>query len=307
MSSISQKESPSRSQMTPYILLTMASLFWAGNIVLARGITSLISPVTLAFTRWTLASIIVLPFAWRYIKRDWPVVKENWPILTLLGFLGITSFNTLLYTAVQTTTAINGAIVQTAMPVIIVVISVLFFGERVNARQLVGLALAAIGALIVVTGGSWETLQGLNFVQGDLLILLAVTLYGLYSICLRRRPELHSLTLVAVTFVLGLLILVPFFLWELSVGVRFEFGSQVALSIAYVAIFPSILAYLCWNGGIARVGANRGGFFVYFLPVFATVLSVLFLDEVPQIFHLVGFILILIGLMSFNRWADPDD
>ena len=299
------QESSSLNALYPYLLLSLAALFWAGNIVIARGITSQISPVTLAFVRWSLATIIVWPFAWRHIRRDWPVIRNHWRILALLGFLGITCFNTLLYTAVETTTAINGAIVQTAMPVIIVFISLLFFGEKICWQQLFGLIVAAAGAIIVVTGGSWQTLVSLNFVRGDLLILLAVTLYGLYSILLRRRPPLHSLSLVAITFLLGLLILIPFFLWELSSGVRFEFSPRIGFAFVYVAIFPSILAYLCWNGGIARVGANRGGFFVYLLPVFATILSIVFLAETPRLFHAIGFLLILAGITLFNRLARP--
>lgn len=305
MSTVAPQKPNSLNALYPYLLLSLASLFWAGNIVIARGITSQISPVTLAFVRWSLATLIVWPFAWRHIRRDWPVIRTHWGILTLLGFLGITCFNTLLYTAVETTTAINGAIVQTAMPVIIVLISLLFFGETIRWQQLVGLIVAAAGAVIVVTGGSWQTLISLNFVRGDLLILLAVTLYGLYSILLRRRPALHSLSLVAITFLLGWLILIPFFLWELSIGIRFEFGPRIAFAFLYVAIFPSILAYLCWNGGIAQVGANRGGFFVYLLPVFATILSVIFLNEAPRLFHLIGFLLILAGITLFSRLARP--
>lgn len=284
----------------PYLFLLLAPLFWAGNVVLARGVTDVIPPVAFAFWRWTIAALLVLPFTWRRVRREWTAVRRHWPILLLLAVLGISCFNTLLYLGVQTTTAINGAVIQTAMPAMIVIISLLLFQEPITLRQAVAVAISISGALLIVFRGQFTTLLSMTFVTGDVLIFIAVALYALYSALLRKRPLTHPLTFLTVTFVAGATGLFPFYLWELSTGAAFTLNRTVILSVLYVAIFPSIMAYICWNQGIARIGANRAGLFINFVPLFAAVLSMLFLDEPPRLYHLAGMVLILGGMLLFN-------
>lgn len=284
-----------------YGLLLLPPLFWAGNVVLARGITGQIPPVALAFFRWTLATLVIWPFAWRRVRADWPTLRRRWPILLLLGVLGISSFNTLLYIGVQTTTAINGALMQTAMPAIIVLVSLLLFRERITPLQTVAVLISVSGALLVVSRGQLSALLGLELVIGDVQIFIAVILYALYSALLRKRPLLHPLSFIAATFTLGTVGLLPFYLWERQTAAAFTLTPNLILSILYVAIFPSILAYLCWNRGIELIGANRGGLFINLTPLFASFLSVLFLGEAVQLYHFLGLLLIFSGMLLFNR------
>ncbi|MBI9085953.1 MAG: DMT family transporter [Desulfobacterales bacterium] len=286
-----------------YALLAIAPLCWAGNIVLARGVVEMIPPVSFALWRWTLAFVLLLPFAWGHVRRDWPEAVRHWKIVLFLSVTGITGFNTLLYTAVHTTTAINGALIQTAMPAIIVLICLVAFGERATRIQVFGVGLCMAGATAVVLRGRWATLRQMDFAQGDLIMVVAVVLYAMYSAGLRRRPKIHPLSFMAITFGVGALGLLPLYGWEMSRTPAFVPSFEVVASIFYVAVFPSIVAYFCWNGGIDRLGPNRGGLFINLIPVFASLMAVVWLGESLKLFHLAGMTLIAAGMVLFNRPA----
>jgi drug/metabolite transporter (DMT)-like permease len=220
-------------------------------------------------------------------------------MLLLLSLLGISTFNTLLYTAVRTTTAINGALIQSTMPAVIVLLSLLLYRERVAARQMAGVMICILGAVLIVLRGELTTLLAMSFVQGDLLMIIAVSAYGLYSVLLRRRPPIHPLSLLAATFFLGAAGLLPLYLVELAAAGPFSLTGTVALSILYVALFPSILAYFCWNKGVELLGPNRAGLFINLIPAFASLLSVFLLGESIELFHVGGMGLILGGMLLF--------
>jgi drug/metabolite transporter (DMT)-like permease len=290
-----------KSNLPVFLLVAVAPMCWAGNIVLAKGVADMIPPVALAFWRWTVAFLILLPLAWPLVKKDWLAVLGGWKIILLLALFGITGFNTLLYMAMHTTTAINGALIQTTMPAVIIIISLFGFGERVSAIQAVGVALCVTGAAVVVLKGNWQALIDMALVQGDLMMMVAVVLYALYSVLLTRRPDIHPVSVLVYTFGLGAVGLLPLYLWEMAVAGTFVLTPGVAGSIAYVAIFPSIVAYFCWNRGVAVIGANRTGLFINLIPVFAAILAIVFLDETLMGFHLVGMALIVTGFVLFNR------
>ncbi|MGD9311727.1 MAG: DMT family transporter, partial [Desulfobacterales bacterium] len=285
----------------PYLMLAIAPLCWAGNIVLARGVIDIIPPVTLAFWRWTIASLMLWPFAYRYAKQDWPLFTRHWKIMLFLSVVGISGFNTLLYTAVHTTTAINGALIQTTMPAVIILISLAAFKEKVTRLQSLGVGLCILGAVLVVLRGRLSTFLDLSFVRGDLLMLVAVVLYALYSAYLHRRPSIHPLSFLMFTFVLGALGLVPLYLWEISYGPAFGLSLDVVASVLYVAAFPSIVAFFCWNRGVELIGANRAGLFINLIPVFASIMAIIWLGESLKAFHLIGMLLIFGGMVLFNR------
>lgn len=285
----------------PYLIVSVAPLCWAGNIVLARGVVHLIPPVSLAFWRWAIAFLILLPLTWPYVKRDWPQVVKGWKIMLILSFFGISCFNTLLYTAVHTITAINGALIQTTMPAFIILITLFLFHEKVAKVQVLGVALCIFGAGFVVLRGELQTLLGFTFAVGDLLMIIAVILYGLYTALLRRRPPIHPFSFLTYSFGIGVAALVPLYIWERITYPPFPVNGQVIASILYVAIFPSIVAYLCWNRGAEMIGANRTGLFINLLPVFASLLAIVFLGEELQIYHGVGMFMILTGMILFNR------
>ncbi len=284
-----------------YLLLTLAALFWAGNIVLARGVTDLIPPVSLAFWRWTGALLLVLPFTWRYVRQDWKAALHSWKIMLVLSILGIACYNTMLYKAVQTTTAINGALMQSSMPAVIILISLIGFRERISKLQLLGVMLSMSGAALIVLRGELKTLQTFAFVEGDLWMLAAVVLYAVYSVLLQKRPSIHPFSFLTLTFAVGSLCLLPLYIWEWSWVGPVNLNQDVLLSILYVAIFPSILAYLCWTRGIELIGANRTGLFINFIPLFASMLAISFLGETFHLFHAIGMALIFGGMVLFNR------
>jgi drug/metabolite transporter (DMT)-like permease len=301
---MSSSSTPSRSRwntaLWPYLLLMVPPLCWGGNAVLARGVVDLIPPISLAFWRWIVALAILYPITRHRVREDWETALRSWKWMLVLSFLGITSFNSLLYTAAHTTTAINVSMIQTIMPAIIIVISLALFREKIRLIQLAGVILSIGGACFVLLRGEWQTLLTLSFLEGDLLMLIAVVIYALYSVLLRKRPAIHPLSFVTLTFAWGALLRLPFYLWELFSDGPFRFGYAEILSILYVAVFPSIVAYLCWNRGVELLGANRAGLFVNLVPLFASGLAILLLGESLQGFHLVGLALIFGGMALFN-------
>ncbi|NJN99101.1 MAG: DMT family transporter [Anaerolineales bacterium] len=285
----------------PYLLLVLATLFWSGNFVLGRAVRAEVPPVGLAFWRWTTGSILIIGFAWPHLKRDWPVILRHWKLVLLLAILGVTMFNTLVYTGLQFTTAINALLMQSTMPVLIVLMSYLLFRETVTPLQIVGILLSLAGVLAIVGQGDLTVLLGLSLNLGDLLIFIAVAGYAAYSTLLRRRPPLHPLSLIAATFIAGAVVLLPFYLWEHASGRTVSFDGVTLLTIAYVAIFPSILAYLCFNRGVELAGANRAGLFIHLMPVFGSIMAILFLGERFQWYHGFGILLILLGIVLATR------
>ncbi len=285
----------------PYLLTAVAPLCWGGNIVLARGMADIIPPVSFAFWRWTIAFVILLPFTWRTARQDWSRVVKSWKIMSVLSILGISFFNTLLYTAVHTTTAINGAMIQTAMPAVIILATLVMFKEKVTRLQLLGVAICIFGAFIVILRGRWDTLLEMSFAPGDILMMGAVILYALYSALLRQRPAIHPLSFLIYTFGLGVVFLLPLYVWELAGSATMILTPHVIMSILYVALFPSIVAYFCWNRGVEVLGANRTGLWINLIPVFASILAILFLGETLQTFHIIGMALIFGGMILFNR------
>ncbi len=289
-----------RQSIWVYLLLILPPLFWAGNSVLARGVADLIPPVALSFWRWCLALLILLPLTRKQLVQDWPVIVANRGIIFVLGLLGIASFNTLLYTAAHTTTAINIALTQAVMPAIILLISYLFFRDKVTRLQLTAVMLCVLGAGYIVIQGDLQRLLHMQFVSGDLIMLLAVILYAFYSVLLRKRPAIHPLSLLTCTFAVGTVLLLPLYLWERQDAMPLLLTGPVIASLLYVATCPSILAYLYWNRGVAEIGANRAGLYINLIPLFASLLAVLLLNERFQSFHLIGILFICSGLLLFN-------
>ncbi len=285
----------------PYLLLTLTMLFWAGNAVLGRAVRAEVPPVGLAFCRWFFGFLIVLPFAWPHLRKDWPEVRRRWRIIVFLSFLGITCFNTMLYIGLHSTTAINAILIQSSMPVIIVIMSFLFFRERVTSIQVLGIVVSLMGMVTIIARGDPSLLAELSLKPGDIWVFSAVFLYGAYSVLLRLRPQIHPAGLLAVLFGAGTLMLVPFFIWEVSAGYVLSFNGVTLLAVGYVAIFPSILSYLFYNRGVELVGANQAGLFIHLIPVFGTFLAILLLGEHFMIFQGVGIALILSGIYLVTR------
>ena len=285
----------------PYLFLTLAILFWSGNTVVGRAVRADIPPLAFAFWRWLTATLILWVFAIPYLKKDRDAIKSGLPMLLLLSAIGIAAFNSLLYSGLQWTTAINSFLLQAMMPVFIVWLSFLLFREKVTRGQILGLLICLAGAVVIITRGDAARLLALSFNYGDIYIFIAVVLYAGYSVLLRKRPPVHELSFMAVTFGLGTLLLLPLYLGETLSGRPIAFNRTSLLAVGYVALFPSIISYFCFNRGIQLMGANRGGMFMYLMPVFGSILAIVFLGEAIRWFHLAGFGLILPGLLLAVR------
>lgn len=280
----------------PYLLLTVAVLCWAGNFVLGRAVSGEVPPVGLAFWRWLGGALVIVGFALPHLRRDWPVVRARIGITLALSLLGIAIFNTLIYTGLRTTTAINALLMQSAQPVVIIVFSFLLFRDTVTPRQMAAVAISLCGVVIIIARGDLAVLRALSLNVGDLLVLAAVFAYAAYTALLRRRPRVHPLSFLFVTFSIGAAMLLPLYLWEGLAGQPMR-PTPIALgAVGYVVLFPAILAYLCYNRGVELIGANRAGHFFHLQPVFGTILAMAFLGEQFQPFHAVGILLILGGI-----------
>ena len=281
----------------PYLLLTLAVFFWSVNSIVGRFMRLEVPPIALSFWRWAGASMLIIYFAWPSLKEDWPIIRSHQPLLLLLALTGVAMFNTLLYSGLQSTVALNGFLIQSTMPVLIMLFSFFLFRDKVNHIQGVGVALSLAGVVMVIARGDIEVLRSLSFNRGDILIFIAAVGYALYSVMLRQRPTLHPISFIAFTFVTGTLMLLPLYIWETVTVKALSFNAPTLLTIVYVAVFPSIVSYFCYNRGIELIGANRAGLFIHLLPVFGTIMAVLFLGERFFWFHGVGIVMIFVGIV----------
>lgn len=281
--------------------MVITLLCWSGNFVIGRAVHAEVPPVGLSFWRWGLAFMLVLAFAWPHLRRDVAALWARKGLIVSCAFLGVASFNTLVYHGLSTTTATNAVLMQAIMPMLILGASWLLFREPMGWRALAAFALSLAGVAAIVSGGDWDRLRQLSLTPGDAWVLLAVLFYAFYSALLRLRPDVHPLSFLAAIFLVGTLILLPLYLWE-HVAVRpMRLSGVTVATLAYVAIFPSFLAYLCFNRAVALMGANKAGQFINLMPVFGTALAVVFLGERLQAAHLVGAGLIAAGLWLILR------
>ena len=288
-------------QDRPYTLMTLAVLFWAGNFILGRAFHSDIPPIALAFWRWTVASLLIIGPAFKHLRKDRAEIMRHWPAVLLLAGLGIAAFNTLAYTGLQYTQAINAFLIQSLMPVLIVALSYIIFRERIHALQAVGIFISLCGAAAIIAHGNPKVFLNLTFNRGDLFVATAILCYAGYSVMLRKRPQVHPLSFIAVTFCIGTVILFPLYLWE-SLNVRRMPLEWLSFAVVgYVAVFPSIVSYLCFNRGVELIGANRAGLFIHLMPVFGSLMAISFLGEVFLWYHAVGIALIAAGIYLATR------
>jgi drug/metabolite transporter (DMT)-like permease len=285
----------------PRFLMLLPGLFWAGNAIVARSLAGDVPPIGLVFWRWTVGAVLILPFAARHLARDWAALARSWPIMLLLSVLGISIFNTFLYISAHTTTALNIVMLQSALPVMIVLMTFLLFRDRLTGRQALGIAVSLAGTLVLIAHGDLSVLAHLDVNEGDLWMLAAVVSYAVYTALLRLRPPVHALSFLFAIFTIGSLVLLPFYLGETLRGQPVPLTMMTLLGIGYVAIFASIIATLAFNRTVELLGANAAGLVVHLVPVFGTILAVLLLGERFQIYHAVGIGLIGIGLWLATR------
>ncbi len=285
----------------PYLLLSLTSLFWAGNVVIGRFAAGHVPPIALSFLRWTGAFLILMPFAWRQTVKDWPVIRRHLGIMVILSISGVATFNTLGYWALQYTEALNALLLNSTGPLFVALFALLLFGIRLTPAQGIGILISMVGVIVILTRGDFSALAGVHFNKGDIAYLIALLVFGIYSAVAARRPTIHPLSFMLFTCGCGTLFILPFYLWELQSGAQATLNATVLAVLIYVAVFPSILAYLCFNRGVELIGANRGAPFFHLVPVFGSVLAIGFLGETFQLFHLIGYVLVLVGVFIAAR------
>jgi drug/metabolite transporter (DMT)-like permease len=292
-----------------WTLLVLANLLWAGNIVLGRGMVGMVPPIALAYWRWTGAFLIAVGFAWPYLRRDWRVLLVRWRLMLLLSATGIATYNTMSYIGLTSTTALNVLLLQSAGPLIIILWAFALFGDRPSLWQAAGVVLSLIGVAVIAAHGSLESLLHLSLNRGDVWILVAMLIYGVYAALFRVRPAAHPMSFLVATMGIGSMMILPFYLWEVAEGGRIEGGLPAWLALAYIAVFPSFVAYLFFNRGIELIGAARSGQSWHLMPVFGSILAVIVLGEQFHIYHAVGIALIAGGIVlaSVKKGAPAKD
>ena len=286
-----------------YAMLVCATLFWAGNFMVGKlAYIENIPPMSLVFLRWSLVWLVLLPFTYKEILKNKKIILNNLPLLFFLALTSVGLFNSFTYLALVHTQVINASLFNTAIPAMIIFLCFLLKIEKTNKFQIFGLIISVFGILSIITKLDLSILLSLNFNKGDLIMIGGVITWGLYSAFLKQKKfTLPLLTLVHVLCTFGLIFILPQFLFELSQGLTVKFNFNLGYTLIYLALFPSIGSYYCWAGAVAIIGANRAGIFLSLIPFFSTIMAIIFFNEQFKFFHLIGSILIILGLFLSNK------
>lgn len=288
-----------------FLLLSLVSLFWAGNQIVGRAVAGEVPPILLACLRWVLATLLILPFAWRSLKADWPIIRANLGLLGFLGVVGGGAINTLSYIGLNYTTAMNALILNSSAPIFIVLFCFLIFGDRITLLQSIGITVSIAGVLTVVLGGDVNALSGVSLNRGDLLVMLGMASWGVYTAFLRKRPAIAPLSFAATTFAAAALANMPLVAIEAMLSYPLRPSLWAALAIGYAGIFPSVIAYLFYNRSVELIGGSRAGVYTHLVPLFGAILAFAFLGERPGLYHAAGFALIVVGIWLASRGPKP--
>lgn len=280
-----------------YLFGILPPLFWAGNFFAARMFHEAIPPIQMSFWRWVLALAILLVAGLPLLLRNLTILRREWLYLAFLGAIGVTAFNCLIYVALHHTTVVNASLINSLMPMLTILIAFALIGDRLSWRQVGGLAVCLAGAMVVIARGDLAQLAGLEINPGDLLVLCGVCFGALYTVLIRWKPsKLPLLAFLAVTTAFGVVFHLPFLVWELGQTGPFAPTLTNLAVLIYLAMFPSLLAYIFWNRAVAAFGPDRTSMFMYLMPIFSTLLAMAFLEESFQALHLAGLILIFGGI-----------
>lgn len=291
-----------RSLLAGYGFALGATAIWSGNFLVARGLTDAIPPVTLAFYRWLTAVLVFAPFAVRGGVRDWPLVRQHKGYMAVTAFVGVTCFNTFIYIAGHTTSAMNLSLIAITFPVFVVAISRVLFNELLSVKRVSGMVLVLLGVVCLITRGEVARLLAIRFAAGDLWMLAAAVLFAVFSILLKQKPaDISVYSFQFVLFVMGLLFLLPFFIWEQTREPGLFLNRSTLPAVLYVGVFASLCAFLLWQRAIGILGPARAGMIYYTLPLFSGFLAFLFLGERIGLVHGVSLVLILTGIFLANQ------
>ncbi len=287
----------------PYALLLYTVTFWSGNMIVGRLFREELPPMQLALGRWIVALMLTLPFAVKELRAAWPLIRAHWRILFVLGALGVGGYNTLAYLSLQTTTAVNAALLNAFIPIATLLLAAWWLKEPITRRRLVGITASLAGVAVVVSAGDPARLLALQITPGDAWMLAAVLTWAAYTVLLRRRPPgLSPMVQLTVFILVGIVVLWPLVAFEVAVQERHIVWSWPALAaILYTGIFPAFLGYVFYNAAVAKVGPAPSSQFINLMPVITPLLSYLFVGEPPQSYHAVGLALVFLGIYVANR------
>ena len=288
---------------TAYIFLILATLFWSGNFIVGKAAGILdIPPFTLNFYRWVFAWLILAPFTLKEIYKTRFHILDNLKYVLILGITSITLFNSIVYYSLQFTQVISGVLMISTIPVMIIFFSSLLRIEKTNFYQIMGVIFSMFGVLVIVTQLNEEKIMKLSFNKGDLSIIIAMLSWALYSALLRKKKlELSQLSLLQVIISSGLIFLLPIYIIEMNQGRFVTLELPFIFTLIYVVLFPGLASFICWIKGIGLIGANRSGIFLHLMPIFSTIMAILIFDEKFMIYHLVGAILIISGIILSSK------
>ncbi len=290
-----------RTEATAYVFLIVTMVLWAGNHILGRWVTGTIPPMTLAFFRWGGAALIILPFAWTALRADWPVIRTNLAHMLLLSVLGSGLYNTIQYVALTETTATNAGIFNSWTPVLVAAFGALLYGDRLSGRQWAGMATSFFGVMTIILHGDLSRLATLTFNRGDLIMAFAIGMWALYTALLRNRPAISTLGFSAFTFSAAGVINLPLALYEYQQGLTVIWSWQTVAAIFYVAVLAGVVGYVLYTRCVEIIGPTRTGVFAHLIPLFVAAMAMAMLGEQPQVFHAIGFGLILTGVYLASR------
>ncbi|HEU4858486.1 MAG TPA: DMT family transporter [Chitinophagaceae bacterium] len=283
-------------------LAVLATFIWSGNFIIARGVIKDIPPVTLAFYRWLTATVIILPFAWKYFFAERKVIRQRFLFFLLAAATGVSMFNTFVYIAGHYSTAINMAILGTcSSPIMSVILAKIFLKERIPALRIVGMLVCITGILILLSNGNFQNLVSFKFTKGDWWILAAALTFAIYNTSVKKKPAaMHPVNFLFVIFSLGTIVLLPFYLFELKTEGGFAFNGFNISAILYLGIGASVICFLIWNKAIVALGSGRTALFGNLIPVFSSIEAVFLLNEKITSIHIISFILVVAGLVIAN-------
>lgn len=291
------------SKLPAYYLLLLATLLWGGNFVIGKAVATSLPPLTFAFLRWSVALCIFYPLVRKSLKADLPAILKHWKIVLVLSFTGVAAYNTLVYYGVHYTTSINASLMNMLTPIFIYIFSFIFLKEKLNRYQLIGTALSFCGVFIILSNGHLASLFHLSFNKGDFIVMIAVVLWSIYSLLIKQfSSKLPVKTTFFVSICVGLIFLFPFFLYEqMTSTVPIMWNGLSIFAILYTGIFASIIAFLAWNTGVVKYGANRASIYLNFIPVFASIFALFFLKESLVWTQLLGGCFVIFGVLTTGK------
>ena len=284
------------------LLATIAAVIWAGNFVIARGVNQQIPPITLAFFRWSLATLLMLPIALKKFKSEIHILKKHKSYLFWVALTGITLFNTCLYISGHYTTAINMALISTtSSPIFATTLAILFIGERINKYRVMGMMVCLSGVLLLISKGSLQTLLSFTFSLGDLWALAGAFSFAVYNVLVRKKPAtISATTFLLAIFGLGTMLILPGFLLEQTSAAPIVWNKALVMSLIYLGAGTSVISFLCWNAAIKRIGAGTTVLFGNLIPIISTIEAVVFLNEPFQQIHMISAGIVIAGLILAN-------